>query len=155
MTTIATKSEVSARTLLTSLGVGHFNATMIIQYMFVAPATTDPKSPPIILLVEKIQRALAQMGAPVAVTGQLDLNTAQYLSAVVGERWMTMPWAATVSAINSARDNGLDLAPVVASSGPLEPIPLSGPLDFLPDVPGGIVTYGVAAYLLDRYLRKH
>jgi hypothetical protein len=153
MTTIAAKSEVTARTLLTDLGIGQFNATMVIQYMFVAPATTDPKSPPIILLVEKIQRALAQMGADVVITGALDLQTASYLSAVVGERWMTMPWSATVSAVVSARDNGLDLSPTVATVA-VAPAALSGPLDFLPDVPGGLVTYGIAAFFLYRYLKK-
>lgn len=145
--------STNARELLTKIGIGQFNATMVIPYLWIAPATTDPKSPQIILMVQKIQRQLNQLGANIAETGYLDLPTASALSLVVGDRWMTSPWSWTIQAVLSAKASGLSIAPapIVSSSAP-------GPESMgafgLPDVPGGLVTYGVAAFLLYRHFKK-
>jgi hypothetical protein len=160
-TTISTKSkpvrtERTGRELLKQLGIGQFNITMIIPYLWIAPATTDPKSAQTILMVEKLQGILAgPLQAPVRVTGYLDLETAKALSKLVGDRWMSMPWAATIRAVVNARDNGLTME---------EPMPdlyvpettLAGipGVPGLPDVPGGIITYGVAAYFIYRAIKK-
>jgi len=146
------------RELLTGIGIGQFNATMVIQYMLISPATTDPKSAQIILLVQHIQRALYELGATsVALSGRLDTQTAAALEDVVGPNWERMPWSASVAAILTARKQGRRLQPILLANEPYtpgQPTAVGGPLDFLPDVPGGFVTYGVAAYLLYRHFSR-
>ena len=144
------------RELLTGIGIGQFNTTMVIPYMMIAPATTDPKANQIILLVEHIQRALFDLGATsVALSGHLDAQTAAALHDVVGPNWEIMPWSASVSAILDAKKRGRRLQPILLANEPYtpgHPVAIGGPLDFLPDIPGGLVTYGVAAYLIYRHL---
>lgn len=150
-----TWSERNGRKMITALGIGQFNATMIIPYLWIAPAATDPKASQIILLVEHLQKKLNALGAELAVTGYLDLPTANALSKVAGSRWMTMPWAASVRAVLSAYENGLS----IAEPEPEIFVPNVGTGDIpgipgLPDVPGGILTYGIAAFLLYRHMKK-
>ena len=146
------KRNRNARELLKGIGVGDFNATMIIQYMFVAPATTDPRSSPIIIMVQHIQRALNAMGAGIPVSGYLDKPTAAALYRVVGPNWERISWAQNITAIIDGADVDFSAAPEL----PLEPMPqaIGGPLDFLPDVPGGIFTYAAGAYLLWRHFAR-
>lgn len=47
---------------------------------------------------------------------------------------------------------GDDAGAPVARPPAAMPVAVSGALDFLPDVPGGILTYAVGAYLLWRWL---
>ena len=140
---------MNARDLLTKLGIGNFNATMIIQYMFIAPATTDPKSPPIILLVKHVQKALNKLGARIRETGYLDTATANALSQVVGPRWEQRSWADNVASVLTALKSDL----MSTSTDELEDAPIAtipktslGFID-LPHVPGGIFTYGAAGAL--------
>lgn len=146
----------NVREYLMRLGVGSFNATMLVQDVFVAPATSDPKQPPVILMVRKIQQRL---GVP--TTGYLDVDTANALQAVAGPGWMSLPWIDLIKIV-LARTDGKPppyFAKAIRKTRPTPPDPhlehsLEGPLDFLPDVPGGIVTYAVAGFLLYRYLKK-
>lgn len=151
-------TKPTSRDLLKALGITDHNATTIIQYMMIAPATTDPKSPQIIMLVRALQRVLWDLGATdVQNTGALDPQTARALRMVAGDSWERMPWAGNVSAVLSARDIGMRLTPaptdVVAPMAGV-PVAVSGPLDFLPDVPGGLITYAVAGYLIYRHFWK-
>jgi len=147
------KPTKNARELLVQIGIGHFNATMVMPYMFIAPATTDPKSAQTILMVQAIQRALWQLGAhDVAESGRLDEPTARALAQVVGPNWERTTWAGNISAVLTARENGLSLAAPELPSG--MPVAVGGPLDFLPDVPGGLVTYAVGAYFLYRHFTR-
>ncbi len=94
------KPTKTARDLLTQLGIGGFNATMIIPYMFIAPATTDPKSAQTILLVQYLQRALYGLGATdVPMSGRLDRETAMALLQVAGPNWERMTWSGNVAAV--------------------------------------------------------
>lgn len=130
----------NARELLLALGIGQFNATMIIQYMFIAPATTDPKSPPIMLLVKSIQQYLARLGYQVPQHGYLDHVTAGALTAVAGSSWQNHAWGDTVKAVLTAPRAASTLAaPVARASSPMGFIPS------LPDVPGGMLTYAAGA----------
>ena len=144
------------RQLLSAIGLGQFNATMVIPYMMISPATTDPKAGQVILLVQHIQRELYALGATgVAVSGYLDHPTAAALTDLMGPGWEGAPWSTVVQAVVSGRQNGTRLqgAARAAPSG-ARLIAVGGPLDFLPDVPGGLVTYGVAGYLLYRHFTK-
>lgn len=144
----------SIRDLLTAIGIGHFNATMVIPYMFIAPATTDPKAGQIILLVEHIQKALYALGATdVAISGRLDPATAHALRQVAGPDWERMTWGGNVAAIVEAQEGGATIGPSDQDQGGA-PVAVGGPLDFLPDVPGGFLTYGIAAYLLYRHIKR-
>jgi len=136
-------SQHSIRALLRSIGIGDFNATLVIQSMFIAPATTDPKSASTILLVQHLQRILNRQGAKIRETGYLDHATAGAIQAVAGPGWEQRPWADTAQAILLARDTGQtwrDDPPPPPNYGPT-----GMPLGFLPDVPGGMLTYGIAA----------
>jgi hypothetical protein len=143
----------TSRDLLNAIGMGQHNATQAIPYLMIAPATTDPKTPMVINMIRHVQQQLYQMGATDVVnTGYLDAPTAAALLQTVGPNWERMTWGANIQAVLGARDRGMSLSsPPVAES---MPVAVSGPLDFLPDVPGGIITYGVVGYLLYRHFSK-
>jgi len=146
----------TSRDLLSAIGMGQHNATQAIPYLMIAPATTDPKTPMVINMVRHVQQQLYQMGATdVANSGYLDAPTAAALLQIAGPDWERMSWAQNIQAVLGARDRGMSLSPPppARSAAPM-PAAVSGPLDFLPDVPGGIVTYGVAFYLLYRHFTK-
>lgn len=144
------------RELLLGLGIGQFNATMMIQYLMIAPATTDPKSPQIVLLVQHIQKALYALGySSVPNSGRLDMPTAAALESVVGPNWERQPWSVTVSAVVTAmRTPRSAVAPTISDGDDGVPVSVGGPLDFLPDVPGGLVTYAIGGFLLYHFLKK-
>jgi len=146
----------TSRDLLNAIGMGQHNATQAIPYLMIAPATTDPKTPMVINMVRHIQQLLYQMGAiDVANTGYLDAPTAAALLQIAGPNWERMTWGSNIQAILGARDRGMSLSPPPAAATPMPmPVAVSGPLDFLPDVPGGIVTYGVVGYLLYRHFKQ-
>jgi len=152
------KPSKNLRTLLTSIGIGGFNATMIIPYLMISPATTDPKASQIVLIVQHLQRALYRLGATdVAESGRLDKPTAQALLQVVGPEWERMPWSASIAAVVTAMEHGHKIVPPGAMT-PVDddsvPVAVGGPLDFLPDVPGGLFTYALAGYFLYRHFRR-
>jgi hypothetical protein len=150
MTTVST-----SRDLLEAIGIGHFNSTMMIQDMMVAPAVTDPKSPQIILMVRAVQKALFDLGASdVHNSGRLDQATAAALERVVGHGWERSSWGANIQAIVNAKKMGTRLdVPVHDDLDVGMPIAISGPLDFLPDLPGGLFTYAVLGYFTYRYFK--
>lgn len=149
------------RDLLHAIGMGHFNITMAIPYMMLSPSTCDPKSAQVMLIVQHLQRALYALGATdVAESGRLDLATANALLHVTGPNWERMPWSASAAAVVRAKEAGTRIGPGsgMDTAGMVDdgvPVSVGGPLDFLPDVPGGIVTYGIAAYLLYRHFKRH
>lgn len=149
------KESPSIREILAAIGMGQFNITMAIPLMLVSPATTDPKSNQVILVVQHIQRALFELGATdVPVSGQLDEATARALQQVVGPNWERMPWAASVRAIVTAQRNGARIGTMPRVTRAAVPMAVGGPLDFLPDVPGGLFTYAAGAFLLYRHFAR-
>jgi hypothetical protein len=148
------KKNRTGRELLTGIGIGNFNATMIIQYLFVAPATTDPRSSPIIIMVEHIQRLLNVMGAGIPISGYLDTPTAKALDDVLGQGWERVSWGENIGGLLDAYESGYSAEPPETLAPMPAPQAMSGPLDFLPDVPGGLLTYAVGGYLAYRYFAK-
>ena len=157
-----TAPRKNLRDLLTAIGIGDFNATMIIPYMMIAPSTTDTKAAQVILMVQQIQKSLYALGATdVALTGQLDRPTGVALDHVAGINWERQPWSHTIKALVHAQERGAHIPPTaMVAPEPVTvpndgaPVAVGGPLDFLPDVPGGLLTYGIAGYLLYRHLSK-
>lgn len=147
------KPNVTARTLLTDLGVGNFNATMIIPFMFMAPATTDPRSAPIMMMMRQIQRHLYAMGSRVADSGFIDQTTAANLETLMGPGWLNRPWADVVTAVTQAHASHVRLQATPPQPDDYGPEAV-GVFDFLPDVPGGLLTYAAAAGALYYFLRK-
>lgn len=148
-------NKITSRDLLNAIGMGQHNATQAIPYLMIAPSVTDPKTPMVINMVRMVQQQLYQMGwTDVADSGYLDAPTAAALLEVVGPNWERMSWAQNIQAMLGARDRGM--RPTAAAAAPVDamPVAVSGPLDFLPDVPGGLITYGVVAFLLYRHFTK-
>lgn len=146
-------AERTMRTLLRRLGIGDFSITGCIPFLFIAPATTDPKSPPVILMAKGVQRALNDLGAGVSETGFLDPPTASALRKIVGPKWMSRSWAENIRQVLHAKDLGRTLTPPIKVHNEDPPDEGVGFFD-LPDVPGGVVTYAIGAILLYRYLQK-
>lgn len=143
----------NGRQLLTEIGIGQFNATMVMPYMMMAPRTTDPKSAPVILLIRAVQSQLYQMGATeVGNSGRWNQATADALARCVGPNWERMSWGSLIQGISDAKATGVDLSMQMADPG--VPIAVGGPLDFLPDVPGGLLTYGIVGFLAYRHFSK-
>lgn len=133
------------RDLLVTLGIGHFNATMVIPIMFTQPATTDPKQPGVIHLVRALQANLHRRGFDVDSTGYLDSKTTAALDELYGSgEWVNLTWADVTNRVLSAQRMYQIPAPAGTDVLP-EPV---GAFDFLPDVPGGALTYVAGAGLL-------
>lgn len=144
----------TARDLLKGIGIGDFNATMVIQYVFVAPATTDPRSAPIILMVRHLQQALNNMGARVPISGYLDTPTAQALYQIVGPNWERLSWADNIAAVIDSKSVGISAAPPIPLTPASTPPAAVGTFDFLPDIPGGFLTYLIGGAVAYHYLTK-
>lgn len=133
----AHKGENTARQILLGLGMGNFNATIAIQYMFLAPSATDPAMPSIILMTKHLQLGLRAAGANIPVTGQIDDQTAAALIVLVGPEWNHVTWYALFRAVTEAKR----LRTLEQRAGAVE-------LGFVPDlpaVPGGMLTWAAAA----------
>ena len=149
------KQQRTSRELALAIGIGGFNASSVVQTMMQAPATTDPKMAAVILLVRHLQKALFELGATdVANTGYIDTATYHALEQLLGPSWMRMAWAETVGAVVDAKVTKTQLAPAMQPADDGVPVATSGVLDFLPEVPGGMFTYALGAYLIYRAISK-
>lgn len=140
------QGENDARSMLLALGMGHYNATIAIQYMFLSPAATDPAMPSIMLIVKHLQAGLRAAGAKVPLTGVIDNSTARALITLVGPDWNEVTWFALYQAVIQARRLRSLERPKHLSMGAIPG---------LPALPGGDLTYvlaAVAAFYL--YTRK-
>jgi hypothetical protein len=147
---IIKKGENNARQLLLGLGMGNYNATIAIQYMFLAPSSTDPAMPSVVLMTKHLQLGLRAAGATgVSVTGQIDEPTAKALIKLVGPEWNHVTWYSLFTSVTEAKRSRL-LEERASNLGEL------GIID-LPDAPGGIFFWAAAAgavwYFLIR--KKH
>lgn len=147
----------TSRDLLTDLGVGRFNATMLIETLMMAPATTEAGSAPVMVLVQHIQAVLQQLApkAGISATGVIDRPTDIVMRQICGDDWLYRTWFDVTRMVVSAKQKGTRInVETLQSAAPAEP-QLAG-LGFLdlPDVPGGLVTYGVVGFLLYRAFKK-
>lgn len=131
-----------ARSLSLALGMGDMQATMVIPYMSMTPATTDPDMPPIRLIVRGLQRGLQTLGATtVKDDGIMNAETATELRKLTGPNWPGMTWSLLYSTIIRAISYGKQLRPVAARPVDVDAL---GDLPSPPDVPGGWLTTGLA-----------
>lgn len=150
----------TCRNLLIQLGVGDFNATMAIPYMFIAPRALDPAMVQMLIVIQEIQKALASMGAQgIQPSGVLDTATGSALATLVGPEWIAMPFYEIVKAVVKAERTSFQFAPADVAPA-ATPTATSGVFDTIPDalglpsVPGGVLTYGVGLYFLFKALKK-
>lgn len=150
-----TTDNGSARDILLRMGIGDFNATMIIPMMFYGPAQTDPDITASKLLVKQMQVIMQGMGATfVRASHYLDQPTAWCLQAVAGPHWREHPWFELCTLLLDARTAGKKFA--MRGAGSASSVELSGLGLFpeLPDIPGGPFVLAGAAYLAYRYFKK-
>ncbi len=140
----------TSRDLLRDLGVGEYNATMMIETLMMAPATTEAAAAPTMMLVGHIQTALNTMGADLRVTGYIDEPTAQALSQVAGKSFLHRSWFDVVKDVVVGLKAGTRLHKKTARPNTR---PAMGAFD-LPDVPGGVITYVAGGVLLYHLLKK-
>ncbi len=142
-TQIIRKGDNDARRILLGLGVGNYNATIMIQYMFLAPSATDPAMPSIILMTKHVQLGLRAAGANIGVTGQIDEPTAKVLIKLVGPQWNHVTWYAIFRAVTEAKKR----KSLAEYGGELDlgEVPDLGAFPSLPEVPGGILAWTAAA----------
>lgn len=153
---IAPYQPLNVRDMLIDLGMGKFNATMPIETMFMAPATTEASSAPVMILVGHLQDNLNAMGANVGHGGYIDQRTYSALAAIAGPKFLEKSWFETVKAVIAARRANYRFAPDRLPV-PLPKKAMGDILDApfgLPDVPGGLVTYLVGGAILWNVLSK-
>lgn len=131
-------TENNAREMLKRTGMGDYNATMVMQFVFIAPAATDPQMPPVILMTKHLQQALAAAGGDCEVTGVIDERTAKCLKALVGPKWNQMSWYHLINASLRAKARRSFVSPQSV-------LPPMGALPDIPSVPGGIATLALVA----------
>lgn len=149
-------TQNTTRNLLLKLGIGGFNATAVTPNMGRAPRTSDPKSPHIILVVSAMQDRLNEMGYGLQRTGYLDPPTAAALAEVVGPDWIARSWRDVIARLLAAQNvpGAYMAADRLRARTPIDQVTFADVPFGLPEVPGGIVTYGVAAFFLWRFLKK-
>ena len=143
------KGDHDARSLLLAMGMGNYNATIAIQYMFLAPSATDPAMPSIILMTKHLQAGLRAAGADVPLSGQIDEATAKALIKLVGPDWNHVTWFGLFQAVLQAKR----LRTLKKRSDEMS----LGFID-LPDVPGGNLAWMAAGALAAWYFifrKKH
>lgn len=113
-----TPEPTSVRAELLKLGIGDFNATLIIPMMFMGPAQCDPDLTQMKLLVKALQKRMQGMGATwIVAHGRLDQNTASCLAATVGPRWSEMAWHDIIKALELAKNSGRSFAKPPTAKG--------------------------------------
>lgn len=144
------------RTLVTTIGIDQWNASMLIPYLWTAPVTTDLDMNQIILLIEHLQKTLNDMGANLVAEGQLDLETADALTQICGPGWKSVPWYQIIEAVIWAHEHGPRIVPRSPRAIAGKPAAVGyamGDLS-LPSMPGGALGWAAAAaaayYLLLR-----
>ena len=142
-------STPNGRDLLRAIGVGNMQTNIVMPYLFVTPATTDPRMSQIILLVKYLQIMMISMGAEITPNGYLDNATAAAIQQIAGPGWEQRTWADVCQAVLQAKNGGTTWKQdpkqyITSNFGPSKMQLGDSPLDMLPDVPGGLLTYAIA-----------
>lgn len=111
-------ADNNVRHQLLELGIGDFNATLIVPTMFYGPAQSDPGLTPVKVLVRALQRTMREMGATwVLSSGELDAPSATCLKAVAGPTWGEMPWYELTQRLLDAKKAGKRFEALGAARG--------------------------------------
>lgn len=80
------------RQMLLAAGIGEFNATMSIPYMYFLPRTCDPSTQGVIQIVEGLQNLLRARGEQVPLDGWMGKTTVDALMKFAGPTWRDKSW---------------------------------------------------------------
>lgn len=144
-------ADHNVRHQLLELGIGDFNATLIIPTMFYGPAQSDPGLTPVKVLVRALQRMMREMGATwVVSSGELDAGSATCLKAIAGPMWAEMPWYELSQKLIDARKAGKRFEPMGAARG----VVLSGFQDGVVTSIGSVVGAAIGGIIVYHILSK-
>ena len=119
------------RQQLLLLGMSETAITMSMPQMWFAPATTDPYSPAVVMIVEAIQYHLG-----LQQTGYIDAPTKRALSLCCGASWANRPWSIVVGQVLANRKRA------GAETMYEYQRPMAGPLDSFVDWAKGLLGGG-------------
>lgn len=107
------------RDLLLRAGVGQYNATMALPYVWFTPTTCDPYAQGVMLLVQGLQNILNSKGAKLEVDGGLGVDTALWIRRYSGSNWRNKTWTQLYSDVlaGKPRPAGFQAMPPVATAG--------------------------------------
>lgn len=119
---IRARRHSNLREMLLAAGIGNFNATMSIPYMYFMPRTCDPYAQGVMQLVQAIQNVLRARGdTQIEVTGWLDAATQRAIARYAGPSWGDKTWmqllADVMYAHKLARPLAVTAPAVEATSG--------------------------------------
>lgn len=80
------------REMLLAAGIGEFNATLSIPYMYFMPRTCDPYTQGVMQIIEGLQNLLRARGHKVPLDGWLGPDTAGALQLYAGAGWADKTW---------------------------------------------------------------
>lgn len=144
-------ADNNVRHQLLELGIGDFNATLIVPTMFYGPAQSDPGLTPVKVLVRALQRTMREMGATwVVSSGELDAASATCLKAVAGPRWGEMPWYELTQKLLDAKRAGKRFEALGAARG----VALAGFQDGVVTSIGSVVGAAIGGLIVYHLMKK-
>lgn len=144
----------NVRQMLLDIGIGDFVATQCVQTMMMGPHQTDPDMPPVILITRHVQLCLNSMGADIPVSGMIDEDTDRCLQQICGDGYLTRPWWMLVNDVLEAMNGQRKFNTTSSPAAPMRIKNQKSLGDYLPDVPGGTLTYAAAALAVGWFLLK-
>ncbi|MBT8452993.1 MAG: hypothetical protein KJO40_13575 [Deltaproteobacteria bacterium] len=148
------------REMLLTAGVGQFNVTMSIPYMFELPRTSDPYAQGIMQIVQGLQQLLNRRGARLDVDGGLGARTVKALRTFAGPKWYDKTWTQLYADVIAGKKwthfermgRGGGYVQPMADYDYTRPDPLSGLVGDLMASP--LPWIGVGALVWYKYFRK-
>ena len=89
---VAVTKQETIREMLLAAGVGEFNATLSIPYMFFLPRTCDPYAQGVMQIVQGLQNLCNQRGAQLAIDGWMGQDTQRAVARYAGKNWRDKTW---------------------------------------------------------------
>lgn len=136
----------SIRSMLSAAGVGDFNATMSIPYMYFLPRSCDPNVQGVMQLVEGLQNLLNAKGAHLTVNGWMGAETAAAVRRFGGATWRDKTWLQLYGDVMRGRVARGQTQVPAAQSQPVAASTMGGLVDDLTMSPLAWLAGGAAAY---------
>jgi hypothetical protein len=155
--TIGGRKE-NIREMLLAAGIGQFNATMSIPYMYFLPRTCDPAAQGVIQIVEGLQNLLRARGERVPLDGWMGKQTIDAVLKFSGATWRDKSWMQIYGdVLRGRRAPGFERDAPVSAQGldgyvhetglaPRNMVGLGGIVDTVVSSPLALVAAGAAAY---------
>ncbi len=139
----------NVREMLIAAGVGQFNVTMSLPYVWFMPRTCDPYAQGIMQLVQALQNVINARGGNLEISGWLDGPTQRELARYAGPSWGDKTWVQLLGDVMNAPERK---APAATAALPSD-LPSSAVGDLVGDVlysPVALAATGALVYLMLR-----